>query len=148
MAERIIQEQGRAGGVVAARISGVDPSMNIIIVPNSDGDEAQVTSADVIAGKSYVHKIDAVLIPRSTLAFLDSFTADSDKKERNATVTEALTGNATAADEAVAAKAAEEGDAAANSTAANSTATSGAAAAVMAAAGLVLPAVVSMLMLL
>jgi len=53
--------------------------------------------ADIIAGRSYIHKIDAVLIPKSTLAYLEKFTADSGKnKTTNATVAEAFGGNATA----------------------------------------------------
>lgn len=93
MAEKIVQERA----VVSAKISGIDPSMHIIISPNSDGDEATITSADVVAGKSYIHKIDAVLIPKSTLEYLDSFTADAGKNHtKNATVAEAFAGNATA----------------------------------------------------
>jgi hypothetical protein len=86
----------REQAVIAARISGVDPSMHIILKPNSDGDEATITSADVVAGSSYLHKIDAVLVPKSTLEFLDSFTADSGKKKsKNATVSEVFGKNAT-----------------------------------------------------
>jgi hypothetical protein len=86
----------REQAVIAARISGVDPSMHIILKPNSDGDEATITSADVVAGSSYLHKIDAVLVPKSTLVFLDSFTADSGKKKsKNATVSEVFGKNAT-----------------------------------------------------
>jgi hypothetical protein len=86
----------REQAVISARISGVDPSMHIILKPNSDGDEATITSADVVAGSSYLHKIDAVLVPKSTLDYLDSFTADSGKKKgKNATVSEAFGKNAT-----------------------------------------------------
>ncbi|WIA34511.1 hypothetical protein OEZ86_012834 [Tetradesmus obliquus] len=92
--ERIMREQA----VISARISGVDPSMHIILKPNSDGDEAAITSADVVAGSSYLHKIDAVLVPKSTLDFLDSITADSGKKKgKNATVSEAFGKNASSA---------------------------------------------------
>lgn len=112
--------------------------MHIIISPNSDGDEATVTSADVIAGKSYVHKIDAVLIPKSTLAYLDSFTDSSGKK--NATVTEAFAGNTTANGTTAGNGTVKEG-AAANSTSRNATATSGA-------AGLTVSAVLGMSVLL
>ncbi|KAF6260076.1 hypothetical protein COO60DRAFT_1700525 [Scenedesmus sp. NREL 46B-D3] len=91
--ERIMREQA----VISARISGVDPSMHIILKPDSDGDEGTITSADVVAGSSYLHKVDAVLVPKSTLDFLDSITADSGKQVgKNATVSEAFGKNVTA----------------------------------------------------
>lgn len=101
MVEDIAREQ-----VIAAKISGVPPSMHLILSPNTDGDEAAITTADIIAGRSYLHKVDAVLVPKSMLQFLEDFTAKKDKKTKgkkgNTTisVTEALkggnaTGNAT-----------------------------------------------------
>lgn len=90
--ETLVRE---AGSVVASKISGVEPGMHILLTPNTDGDEATVNTANIIAGRSYVHKVDAVLIPKSTLKYLESFTADSGKKKKNATVTEAFSGNAT-----------------------------------------------------
>lgn len=91
--EDIAKEQ-----IIAARISGVPPSMHVILTPNTDGDEATLTTADIIAGRAYVHKVDAVLVPKSMLKYLESFTNKKKKsKKGNATVTEALKGaNATA----------------------------------------------------
>jgi hypothetical protein len=43
--------------VIAARISGVRPNMHVILSPNTDGDEATITTADIIAGRSYLHKV-------------------------------------------------------------------------------------------
>lgn len=71
--------------------------MHIILKPDSDGDEGTITSADVVAGSSYLHKVDAVLVPKSTLDFLNSITADSGKQVgKNATVSEAFGKNVTA----------------------------------------------------
>lgn len=92
MVDDIAKEQ-----VIAARISGVAPSMHVILSPNTDGDEATITTADIIAGRSYMHKVDAVLVPKSMLKFLEGFSNKKEKKGKNATVTEALKGgNATA----------------------------------------------------
>lgn len=95
--EEVAKEQ-----VIAARISGVPPSMHVILSPNTDGDEATITTADIIAGRSYLHKVDAVLVPTSMLKFLEDFTAKkanktAKAKKGNVTVAEALKAkNATA----------------------------------------------------
>lgn len=152
VAEKIVREQA----VVAARISGADPSMHIILRPNTDGDEATVTSADVVAGRGYLHKIDAVLVPKSTLAYLDSFTADSDKKhKKNATVSEAFgknaTANSTADAKAIAdanATADSNGTAASNGTSSSKNATTSGAAGLAVASVLGAPVLLAALLLL
>jgi hypothetical protein len=95
--------------VLAAKISGVAPSMHVFLSPNTDGDEATLISANVVAGRSYLHKVDAVLVPNSMLRFLE-ITSDkkfgpsrAGKKKVNGTsltVAEALKGNGTTSNSA------------------------------------------------
>lgn len=75
-ARKVVEDVAREA-VIAAKISGVAPSMHVFLTPNTDGDEATLTSANIVAGRSFLHKVDAVLIPRSMLRFLE---ITSDKK--------------------------------------------------------------------
>jgi hypothetical protein len=36
--------------------------MHVILSPNTDGDEATITTADIIAGRSYLHKVCVVIL--------------------------------------------------------------------------------------
>jgi hypothetical protein len=55
-AKKVVDDIAREQ-VIAAKISGVPPSMHLILSPNTDGDEATITTADIIAGRSYLHKV-------------------------------------------------------------------------------------------
>jgi hypothetical protein len=96
-AKKVIEEVAREQ-TIAARISGIAPSMHVFLSPNTDGDESTIVTADVIAGRSYVHKVDAVLVPKSMLKYLEDFTAKKTGKKAGKkgnstlTVTEALKG--------------------------------------------------------
>lgn len=56
---------------IAAKISGVPLNMHVFLTPNTDGDESTIISGNVVAGRSLLHKVDAVLIPKSMLRFLE-----------------------------------------------------------------------------
>lgn len=95
-ARKVVEDVAREQ-VLAAKINGLPPSVHVFLTPDSDGDEATVVSADIVAGRSYVHKIDAVLVPKSMLRFLE-ITSDKKfkkpgKKASNLTVAEALKGS-------------------------------------------------------
>jgi hypothetical protein len=96
-AKKVIEEVAREQ-TIAARISGIAPTMHVFLSPNTDGDEAAISTADIIAGRSYVHKVDAVLVPKSMLKYLEDFTAKKAGKKAGKkgnstlTVTEALKG--------------------------------------------------------
>lgn len=58
-AKKVVEDIAKEA-VIAARISGVRPNMHVILSPNTDGDEATITTADIIAGRSYLHKVRMV----------------------------------------------------------------------------------------